>query len=231
MNQKVKEWVEKLNGREYGSELTASEAAELKAAGLVVVFGASDDLSIFEGAINDDVGSYDGNDIYVNASGTIANNEDETFDSFDINEHPDFALIVARWDCDGYSWVYETDIPHESFDILEDGEPYCKGIVFDIEDMPKSYEQGDEVWYIENGEPASARLVAQSGSCFVLTSTYLHCADFAEQLEEMYKESEREGGIKLMLIEANKTYPSLNSAKEAIKNAEAEKEESSGALS
>lgn len=231
MNQKVKEWAEKLNGREYGCELTRDEAAELKALGLVVVFCASDDLSEFCGAIKDEVGSYDGNDIYVSASGTIANNETDTYDHFDPNDNPEFSLIVARFDYDGYSWVYETDIPHESFDILEDGEKFCKGIIFSVEDMPKSYEQGDEVWFIENAEPVSARLVAQFGSCFVLTSIYLHCADFEEQLEEMYKESEREGGVNLKLIEAHKTYPSQDAAKEAIKNAEAEKEEVSGTLS
>lgn len=231
MNENVKKWAEKLNGREYGgwNTLTMEEGEELKASGLVVVFGESDDLTEFRGAIDDEVGSLDGNDIYVKADGTIANNDGGTFDHFVPDKNPEFALIAARWDCDGYSWVYETDVPHESFDILEDGELYCKGVIFAVDDMLKSYEQGDEVWFIENGEPASARLVAQSGSCFVLTSTYLHCADFEEQLEEMYKESAAEGGVNVMLIEAYETYPSKNAAKEAIENAE--KEENTGALS
>lgn len=45
----------------------------------------------------------------------------------------------------------------------------------------------------------------------------------------MYKESAAEGGVNVMLIEAYKTYPSKNAAKEAIENAE--KEENTGALS
>lgn len=231
MNENVKKWAEKFNGREYRgwNTLTVEECEELKSSGLVVVFGESDDLTEFRGAIDDETSSLDGNDIYVKADGTIANNDGGTFDHFVPDDNPEFALVVARWDCDGYSWVYETDIPHESFDILEDGEPYCKGVIFAVEDMPRSYKRGDEVWFIEDGEPTSARLVAQSGSCFVLTSTYLHCADFEEQLAEMYEESAREGGINVMLIKAYKTYPSENVAREAIKSAG--KEENANTLS
>lgn len=136
MNENVKKWAEKLDGREYGNELISDEITELEALGLVVVFGASDDLCEFNGAIDDEVGCFDGEDIYVNAAGVIANNMD-MFDSFIPENSPDFALIKACWDCDGYSWAYETDIPHESFEIFEDGEPYCRGIIFDIADMPK----------------------------------------------------------------------------------------------
>ena len=33
------------------------------------------------------------------------------------------------------TWCYKTDIPHETFMIYDDGEPYCRGIVFSIEDL------------------------------------------------------------------------------------------------
>ena len=49
--------------------------------------------------------------------------------------------IDARW-CDGMNrdglpatWTYETEIPCERFDIWEDGEVYCVGLVFSIEDL------------------------------------------------------------------------------------------------
>lgn len=32
-------------------------------------------------------------------------------------------------------WTYETDIPHETFVIYNDGEPYCRGIVFSVDDV------------------------------------------------------------------------------------------------
>ena len=49
--------------------------------------------------------------------------------------------IDARW-CEGTdeewnqaTWSYETDIPHETFKIWEDGELFCIGLVFSIEDI------------------------------------------------------------------------------------------------
>lgn len=135
-NENVKKWAEMLDGRRYGDELAESEEKELKALGLVVVFGASDDLCEFRGAIDDEVGCFDGGDIYVNAEGLIANNMD-MFDDFVPENSPEFVLIKACWDCNGYSWSYETDIPHECFKILDDDEPYCLGIIFAVEDMPK----------------------------------------------------------------------------------------------
>lgn len=49
-----------LNGREYRKEMSRDEEQVAKAAGLVVVFGASDDLMELRGAISDEVGCYDG---------------------------------------------------------------------------------------------------------------------------------------------------------------------------
>ena len=49
-----------INGRKYRHELTDKEEKAAKDARLVVVFGASDDLMEFRGAINDECGAYDG---------------------------------------------------------------------------------------------------------------------------------------------------------------------------
>ena len=48
------------------------------------------------------------------------------------------ARLEAVW-CDGdeYSWTYKTDIPHATFDVMEDGEKFCRGIVFSVNDLPK----------------------------------------------------------------------------------------------
>ena len=32
-------------------------------------------------------------------------------------------------------YVFETEIPHETFMIYEGGEPYCRGVVFNISDL------------------------------------------------------------------------------------------------
>lgn len=120
----TKELADLLDGREYGNEITISEAKDAAEAGLVVVFGASDDLIEFRGAINDEGGCFDGGTVYFDRDGVAQEGEEKEFS------------IEAIW-CgqNDYSWSYEADFPHNSFAILEDGEPYCRGVVFSLNDL------------------------------------------------------------------------------------------------
>ncbi len=125
-----------LNGREYRSEITKDEAAQAKAAGLVVVYGASDDLMEFDGAISDETGCYGGDTAYISADGLLTNDcSDDDCPHFEKIKGA-AATIEALW-CDepDYSWTYKTDIPHATFEVVEDGEPYCRGIVFALADL------------------------------------------------------------------------------------------------
>jgi len=125
----------KLTGREYPFEMTKAEIAEAKAAGLVVVYGASDDLMEFEGAINDECyPPNDGGDVFVTAEGPLEGHEDCECKWCGFAEAKKKAKkIEALWCKEGdYSWTYKTAIPHDNFEIVEDGKPYCRGIVFDI---------------------------------------------------------------------------------------------------
>ena len=134
----AKELAEKLDGREIGAEITTDEAEQAKAKGLAVVFGASDDLMEFRGAVDDEVDAYEGCTARINKAGIV--------------QTPDCSLgadckyfkaslkgvkeIKAVWCGDGKApWSYETEIPHEEFNIFEDGELYCTGIVFSMEDV------------------------------------------------------------------------------------------------
>lgn len=127
----------KLNGREYRDELTTEEAAEAKAAGLVVVYGYSDDNMEFEGAIRDEIGCYEGGTAYLTSAGILVNDCDD-------DECPHFkklkakaATIEALWCAieDGPAWTYKTEIPHATFEITEEGSPFCRGIVFALADV------------------------------------------------------------------------------------------------
>lgn len=123
----VKSWAYRLNGREYGSEITKDEAEEAKRDGVVIVFGYSDDNMEFEGALHDEVGCYDGGVFRVCKYGVY---EDE------VPANTELKTITAVWCATGKpAWSYETDIPHEKFNIFEDGEPFCEGIVFSIDDL------------------------------------------------------------------------------------------------
>lgn len=126
----LKEWADKLDGREYRDELTEKEEQALRNQGLVIVFGASDDLCEFRGAINDEAGCFGG--------GTILLNQSDLIDDFCMNEQEKMNfnnIKVVRYGDSGFAWSYETEIPHETFNILEDGYQYCRGIIFDIKSL------------------------------------------------------------------------------------------------
>ena len=109
----LKEFAQMLDGREYLHEITKEEEALAKELGFVVVFGYSDDNAELRGAIDDEIGCFDGGKL----------------------EHEDLPdVIYAKW-CDretNYLWSYKTSIPHETFRIYEDGDYWCIGIVCDI---------------------------------------------------------------------------------------------------
>lgn len=129
-----------LNGREIGDEITKAEEKLAKDAGLVVLFGYSDDNAEFRGAINDEVGCYDGGDLFATRSGVLEEHEDcECKYCGFASQKKKAVKIEAIW-CDkqaNCSWSYQTSIPHETFTIKEDDETFCIGIVFSITDLPE----------------------------------------------------------------------------------------------
>lgn len=132
------ELADTLNEREYGNEMTKDEGAAAKESGLVVVFGASDDLMEFSGAINDEVGAWDGGTAYLTKEGLFEACDEEC--KYSKAAKTQAKSITAIWgegnaEEPGYSWTYKTDIPHAIFDILEDGQPWCRGIVFSMGDL------------------------------------------------------------------------------------------------
>lgn len=127
-----------LNGRQYGEEISPEVEAEAKKAGLVVVFGASDDLIEFRGAIHDEADCYNGGLIRFTPKGILTELSERD------SQEP-ISEIEALWN---NSWSYRTKIPHAEFRIVEnnlgvawsvDKEPrtYCKGIVFSVKDLPR----------------------------------------------------------------------------------------------
>lgn len=106
-----------LDGKQYAEVPTPKDVQLAKENNLLIVYGASDDLCEFAGAINDefDLG-YDGRII-------------------DCDELP--KLIEAVWNplIDNCSWAYKTDMPHSEFRIYEDKDLYCVGIVIDLNEV------------------------------------------------------------------------------------------------
>lgn len=127
-----------LNGRQMGEEIEPEDVDSLKWSGLVAVFGASDDLIEFRGAFSDEGGCYDGGSFLIDAQGILPSYEScETEEEAEeyFKRKPHAKRIYANWETDGYSWTYEFEIPHATFEIFEDGDRYCRGIIFSVEDL------------------------------------------------------------------------------------------------
>ena len=129
----------RLNGREYRDEVKPREYVEARTAGLVIVYGASDDLMEFDGAIRDEVGCYGGGTVLLDEHGLLSRDTSDYSDDLRLlaflTRKAKARSIRAVWGKDGVSWAYETDIPHATFDVLEDGDVYCRGIVFALADI------------------------------------------------------------------------------------------------
>lgn len=137
---------EALAARLHGIELDAlfheaikAAAEEAKGAGLLIVCGASDDLAEFYGHFREEADCYDGDTIHLDRSGVLSRDQCETDD-----EIADFTIrrrtsrtIEAIWGRDGISWQYETEIPHATFDVMVDGEVYCRALIIEARDLPE----------------------------------------------------------------------------------------------
>jgi len=127
-----------LNGRQYREEITRAEAQQARESGLLVAFGASDDLLELRGIINDEFHAYTGCEIGITASGIVINDDREEFDRKNLIRAgwtppaPAFT-IKAEW-CPASldtAWLITSSLPQSVFDIMEDGRLYCRGIVVD----------------------------------------------------------------------------------------------------
>lgn len=126
------EFAEMLNDREYTNEMNKEEEKLAKENGLIVVFGASDDLVELRGAIDDEFSCYEGTTLYFLNGDLLVNKCDDEYCPYYEKLRKTARKIDVIWAEYGYSWIYKTDIPHATFDIVRDNEPYCRGIVFNI---------------------------------------------------------------------------------------------------
>ncbi len=134
----AKELAQIINGRSYHNEITKEEEALAKAAGLVVAFGYSDDNLELRGAVNDEIGAWNGQTVRFTKAGLLVNDCD-SIDCPHFHKLKDAATpleIVWHDEGKGPCWTFDTVIPHETFDISDDGEPYCRGVVFALADVP-----------------------------------------------------------------------------------------------
>lgn len=132
-----------LDGRQYRDETTKEIEQFAKDNNLVIVFGCSDDLAEFRGAINDEMGASDERVIYFDKNSLLNNECDEGDDcpyfkqllDFRLNNLHDLYQLTVHQPEDEMFWSYSIDITHLKFEIFRDEEIYCEGIIFDLDNL------------------------------------------------------------------------------------------------
>lgn len=127
-----------LDGRQMGSEITKEEEALAREAGLVVVYGYSDDNVELRGAIDAEVSAYTGTTVRLDGADVLENDcENEDCPHFEraMARAPFFR---ARWYAPYAvaAWTFAVPWPHETFRVMEYGDLFCVGVVFALADVP-----------------------------------------------------------------------------------------------
>ena len=136
--EKLNKFAEELNGNEYGDEMSKEQITFAKENGIVVVFGYSDDNIEFEGVIHEEYPMYDGGNVWFNKEGTNFCEDDGRAGLTCHDGGRDNCLnkLECLWCKEkDYAWTYNIDVPHVSFDVMEDGEKFCRAIVFYKKDL------------------------------------------------------------------------------------------------
>lgn len=134
----AKEIAKYLDGIDYGDAIKIHYDDAVKAAGregFVIVFGISDDLLEFHGAIEAEISAWEGVEVFLNSGGLVENQCCEDDCPYFQEKKREAVPLEAVWDRTPYAWTIETTIPHRTFEIYEDGEPFSRGIVFHFSDL------------------------------------------------------------------------------------------------
>lgn len=140
----VKEIADKLNSfkLKYGFSGTDqgnfdSMVSEAKKNGIVIALGLSDDILMLEGSLHEEFGANNGRKIVIDSKGVIENRCSSSpcpYFKEKISKAKHYVEAVWCPEDKDVSWEIKSNIPHETFTIMEDGEIFCIGIVFKFKD-------------------------------------------------------------------------------------------------
>ncbi len=121
----------RLDGSEYGEEGSHELFAEMRENRLVAFFGSSDDLVEMRGAIHDEASE---GEVKLTSSGLLVNDCRNRDCPYFAQLARYASSITGTFGKEGWSFV--TDLPHERFVVLEDGDRYGDGLVISLDDVP-----------------------------------------------------------------------------------------------
>jgi hypothetical protein len=136
-----------LGTRQMGEEITPEEAALAKTHGLVVMFGAGDDVVQIRGAIKISKGVHKGRDFNITPIGLLPSWSEFTADGlmcsesscrayFEMKDKGVHQITANQPDKGPWDWTFTTTIPHSTFDVFDDkDESFCQGIVFSLAEL------------------------------------------------------------------------------------------------
>lgn len=116
-----------LDGTEYGSEVSKFLSDEAKKARLVIVYGASDDLTEFAGFIRDEAGL----GTHFIADGKLLDVHDCNCQYCGFKDKTRGAVRISS-DFGDKGFSVRCSAPAAIFSIMEDGERYGDGLVFQV---------------------------------------------------------------------------------------------------
>ncbi len=107
-------WATLLNGSEYPLALSSEYEDRMKAEGIVIFYGNSDDLLEARGAMRDEWGAWDGNTLYF-----------------------ENCIVSAVWAGSKAkaSWIILSNVPCQQFEIREEGTIQSIGVVLFMKDL------------------------------------------------------------------------------------------------
>lgn len=130
----AREFAAMLDGRQYLNEITDMENELARENGLVVMFGYSDDNVELRGSIDDELPVSESMEIkfFFNHGAYLLEGPfcGRCSVVMMMKDHVKRVNVIYEQG----TWRFETNIPHETFRIMEDGELFCTGIVFSVRD-------------------------------------------------------------------------------------------------
>ncbi|MBE5801087.1 MAG: hypothetical protein E7319_02255 [Clostridiales bacterium] len=133
----TKEVAAMLTQRAYGSEVTREETKQFAEAGIVVVYGYSDDCVEFVGAVESEIGVWNERDIpLLNGEPFFVPCADDCEDNHCVllkETSKRLKHIYSKFS--GNGWEFDADFPHEKFCIFEDGDIFGEGLVYALADL------------------------------------------------------------------------------------------------
>lgn len=124
------ELAKQLNGFDVNDSFTKAVINIAKNSNLVIVSAIGDDTIIFSGSLKDEFDLLHGGQIFM------AREDNECIPYTKQSKDKTRKVIEVFWDKHAvFKWKFLTLIKHSTYDIKKDGRSFCKGIIFNLNDI------------------------------------------------------------------------------------------------